>query len=536
VALALCKSRHGLTYRVHYKCERTLSQTIHESCVMHRIAIGGLYQESHSFSPAPADRAQFEAGYLLYGEEIVKTLTGLNHEIGGALATAQNHNIVPLLYGATGASGMPLRQDIFNTLCAQMCQRLQDALPVDGVFLAMHGAMVSEHIDDATGHVLAQLRTIVGPQIPIVASLDLHANVTKKMATSADALVGYHTAPHIDQSNTGARGMTLLLKMLNQDALPTMAHVQIPMILPPENGRTTQGPFSEIMDMVKSLEQKPGILAASAYAVQPWMDLPEMGCTVLVITHNDLPRAQQEAQHVAHAFWQCRNEFTQNLLSPTDIIQQALKDPNGPYIISDSSDSPSSGAPGDSTTFLKACIDANLNATTLINILDPNAALQAQSVGIGNSAQFTLGASLSNQFYQPITFKATVQSLSDGKFRNKGPGFRGFEFNMGLTAVLVHKGIRLVVMSQPVIQWDPELYRSQGLDPATAKLVGVKSPAAFRAAYEPFAQKVLVLDAPGVCSPNLKTFPWQRINRPIYPLDEIAEQGLSPGAKPFSAR
>lgn len=491
---------------------------------MHRIAIGGLYQESHSFSPAPADQEQFEAGYLLYGKDIIHTLGGLNHEIGGALSMAQSQDIVPLLYGATGASGMPLRQEIFDTLCAQMCQRLKDALPVNGIFLAMHGAMVAEHIPDATGHVLAQLRTLVGPHIPIVASLDLHANVTQQMATSANALVGYHTAPHIDQSDTGARGMTLLLKMLNQEASPTMALVQIPMILPPENGRTTDGPFSKIMDKVKVLEQSPNILAASAYPVQPWMDLPEMGCSVLVVANNNQSLAQNEAQSLAQDFWQQRKKFTQDLVAPANIIEQALRDPNGPYIISDSADSPSSGAPGDSTTFLKACLDAQIDTTTLINILDAPAAQKAKKVGVGNIAEFTLGASLSNQFYQPLTFKAKVQSLSDGTFRNKGPGFRGFEFNMGLTAVLVHKGIHLVVMSQPVIQWDPELYRSQGLDPATAKLTAVKSPAAFRAAYEPFAHKILILDAPGICSPNLKTFPWQHINRPIYPLDDLPEE------------
>ena len=490
---------------------------------MYRIALGGLYQESHTFSPAPADQKQFEAGYLLYGQDIIKTLAGLNHEIGGALHTAQGHDIVPLLYGATGASGMPLRRDIFDKLCTQMCQRLQEALPIDGVFLAMHGAMVAEHIDDATGHVLAQIRNIVGPHIPIVATLDLHANVTKQMATAADALVGYHTAPHIDQSDTGSRGMALLLKILNKEVRPTMAHVAIPMILPPENGRTTQGPFSNVMDQVKALEKMPNILAASAYPVQPWLDLPEMGCSTLVITHNDPALAQQKAQQLAQAFWQCREGFIEDLQSPSSIIQQALASPNGPYIISDSSDSPSSGAPGDSTTFLQACVEAKLEAKTLINILDPNAAQKAQKIGIGQTATFTLGASLSHQFYKPFTFEATVKSLSDGKFTNKGPGFRGFEFNMGLTAVLVHKGIHLVVMSQPVIQWDPELYRSQGLDPATAKLIAVKSPAAFRAAYEPFAEKVLVLDAPGVCSPNLKTFPWKRINRPIYPLDNISE-------------
>lgn len=495
---------------------------------MYRIAIGGLYQESHSFSPAPADKPQFEAGYLLYGEEVLEALTGLNHEIGGAIDRAKGQQLLPLLYGATGASGMPLRREIFESLCAEMCQRLQDSLPVDGVFLAMHGAMVAEHIDDATGHVLAQVRKVVGPNVPIIASLDLHANVTKQMVNIADGLVGYHTAPHIDQHSTGARGMALLLQILENEVTPTMAHVQIPMILPPENGRTTEGPFAQIMADIKALEKDDSVLAASAYAVQPWMDLPEMGCSILTVTNNNPALAKQKAREIALKFWELRAAFTEDLITPQDLIQEALSSEQGPYIIADSSDSPSSGAPGDSTTFLKACLEANIQATTLINILDPEVARQAQEIGIGNHGAFTVGASLSKQFYQPITFNATVQSLSNGKFTNKGPGFTGFEFDMGLTAVLKHAGIRLVVMSKPVIQWDPELYRSQGLDPATAKLVAVKSPAAFRAAYEPLAAKVIVLDAPGVCSPNLLTFPWKRINRPIYPLDEVNEETWLP--------
>jgi len=491
---------------------------------MYRIAIGGLYQESHSFSPAPADKPQFEAGYLLHGEKVLEALTGLNHEIGGAIDQSKGHQLLPLLYGATGASGMPLRREIFESLCEDMCHRLQNCLPVDGVFLAMHGAMVAEHIDDATGHVLAQVRRVVGPTVPIIASLDLHANVTKQMVNIADGLVGYHTAPHIDQHNTGARGMALLLQILENKAIPTMAHVQIPMILPPENGRTTDGPFAQIMADIKALEQDESVLAASAYAVQPWMDLPEMGCSILTITNNNPELAKQKAREIALKFWKSRDGFTEDLITPQDLIQEALGSDQGPYIVADSSDSPSSGAPGDSTTFLKACLEAKIEATTLINILDPEVAKQAQEIGIGNHGRFTVGASLSKQFYQPITIDATVQSLSNGKFTNKGPGFTGFEFDMGLTAVLKHAGIRVVVMSKPVIQWDPELYRSQGLDPATAKLVSVKSPAAFRAAYEPLAAKVIVLDAPGVCSPNLKTFPWKRINRPIYPLDDLTEE------------
>jgi len=315
--------------------------------------------------------------------------------------------------------------------------------------------------------------------------------------------------------------MELLLQIAAKKVKPELSLRQIPMIVPGENGRTTEGPFSEVMDQVIRLEQEPGVLAASAYTVQPWLDLPEMGCSVVVVTDGDVRRAESEAEHLAREFWERRKDFMPHLTPVQEAIDRVLTDERRPYVFSDSADAPSSGAPGDSTALLKVLLDRNISEAALLNIVDPEAVSVVHRAGVGATLQLTVGAAFSSTFYKPVTFAAYVKSLSDGTFRIKGAGFRGVKVRMGRTAVVVSGGIQLVIMEQPVFQWGPELYRSQGLEPTDSKIVVAKSPVAFRAAYGPLAAEIIVPDLPGVCSPNFKLFPWEKLSRPIYPLDDL---------------
>ena len=485
-----------------------------------RIAIGGLYQESHSFSPAPATIDEFLACTLLRGEETFERLSGMNHEVAGALEVLSDHDCIPLLYGATAASGMPLRKSCYDRLKAEYLALVRASMPLDGVVMTMHGAMVAEHIDDATGDLIDSVRNVVGPGIPITVSLDLHANVTRRMARSADALVGYHTAPHIDQKDTGRRAAQVMQHLLGGGRVE-QAHCQIPMIVAAENGQTTVGPYSEVMNLALELETRPDILSASVFSVQPWLDLPEVGSSVVVVTDGDRALAQQEAERLARELWNRREAFEPKLTPYETAIDEALASEGRPFVFSDSADAPSSGAPGDSTVLLSALLDRKVQDPVYLNIVDPVAVARAEEVGVDNTGSVTVGASLTDQFYTPVSFAGTVRTLFDGTFRFKGPGFHGVTFGMGKTAVWVVGGIHLVVMERGVLQWDPELYRCVGLEPGDARIVMAKSPAAFRAAYDELAHKIVNIDAPGVCSPNLQSFPWRRISRPIYPLDEF---------------
>jgi microcystin degradation protein MlrC len=354
-----------------------------------------------------------------------------------------------------------------------------------------------------------------------VGTLDLHANVTRHMVDQATALVGYHTAPHVDQYETGQRGMELLYATLMGHANPMTALRRLPMLLPGETARTTDGPYAEVMEQAKGLARCMEILDNSVFSVQPWLDVYDVGCSVLVISDGDGRLAEAEADRLADTFWERRHEFGVELTPTADAVDYALSSADRPIILADSADAPSSGAPGDSTVVLKALLDARPSRDCFLNIVDPQAVATLIKAGVGQQVTLQIGAKFAPAFYAPVEVTGQVKLISDGEFVQKGPGFHGEVLHRGRTAVLKNGRIHLVVMERAVRQWDPELYRSVGLEPRDAQIVVVKSPAAFRAAYEPFAAEIIIIDAPGVCSPDLRSFPFRRARRPLYPLDEF---------------
>jgi microcystin degradation protein MlrC len=487
-----------------------------------RITIGNIVQESNSFSPVPGSWDHFPPGHLLRGEDVIVQRAGTRTEVGGVIdvATAQDITLVPLVSATTSASAGPMLDTVFTALRDELVDGLRAAGPFDGVLLVLHGAMSSESYEDATGEILRAARAAVGADMPLVATLDLHANVTQQMVEQAGALVGYHTAPHIDLYETGQRAMRLLSRMVRGMARPVAALRRLPMIVPAENGRTTEGPYADVMDRAIELMQRPDVLDISAFSVQPWLDVADVACTV-VVNADSAALADELADELADMFWERRERFEVTLAPAAATIDRALASDRGPFVLADSADAPSSGAPGDSTAVLELLIAAQPEQLCLHNIVDPSAVAAMFAVGAGAELTLMIGAGSGVSFYQPIEVTGRVRLLSDGNFVNKGLGFQGVVFRRGRTAVFDIGQVALVVMERAVIQWDPELYRSLGLEPADARIVIVKSPAAFRAAYEPLAAEVAVLDAPGVCSPNLRALPFVRVRRPIFPLDDL---------------
>jgi len=488
-----------------------------------RIAIGNIVQESNSFTPVPGSWEHFPPGHLLRGDEIIAQRAGTRTEIGGAIEVARAEGIalVPLISATTSASAGPMLGPVFAALRDELVAGLAGAGPIDGVLLVLHGAMAAEGYEDATGEVLRAARAAAGPDMPLVATLDLHANVTQRMVQHAGALVGYHTAPHIDLYETGQRGMRLLSRMVHGTARPVAALRRLPMIVPAENGRTTEGPYAEVIDRAIELMRRPGVPDISAFSVQPWLDVEDVGSSV-VVNADSLALADALADELADMFWDRRHRFDVTLAPAAATIERALAADRGPFVLADSADAPSSGAPGDSTAVLELLIAARPAHTCLHNIVDPAAVAAMFDAGAGAEQTLSIGAGSGVPFYRPIEVTGRVRRLSDGDFVNKGLGFQGVTFRRGRTAVFEIGQLALVVMERPVIQWDPELYRSLGLEPRDARIVIVKSPAAFRAAYEPLAAEVAVIDAPGVCSPNLRALPFTHARRPLFPLDEVA--------------
>ncbi len=487
-----------------------------------RIAVGMFSHEANTFSPHPTGWDDFAGPQLRRGDEMLAGLSTAKTELSGALSVLTRepgYEIVPLL-AAHAMPGGPVLQPVFCALTDELLSRLEAALPVDGVLLVLHGAMMAEETPDATGEILRRVRALVGPGVPVVGTLDLHANVTARMVREATVLVGYQTAPHVDMYQVGSRAARLLLATMRGEISPTMALVRLPMILPPENSTHNWGPLADVIREAQALENRGTILHASIYPTQPWLDTEDMAASVLVVTDNAPAAAEEQAHALARTFWAGRHRFVADLVPPDEAVRRALARADGTVVFCDSADSTSSGSTGDSTAILGALLRAApFEPVALVNIVDPEAVSRAVESGVGATITVSVGAKLAPEYFQPVILSGRVKMISDGDFYHKGPGMHGVLQRMGRAVVLIAGGIHLVVMERAVSQWDPQLYRSLGEEPDDARIVQVKSPMAFRAAYADIADEILIIAAPGAASPDIVTLPWKRVPRPIYPLD-----------------
>ncbi len=487
-----------------------------------RILLGGLTHEANTFSPHAADLTDFDSRQLLRGNEILAGWQSTRTEQAGALSVFESDescSVVPTFL-ARGISGGPIVSNVYRLLLEELVASIEAALPADGILLVLHGAMMAENEPDATGEILARVRQAAGPDMPIVGTLDLHANVTKRMVEEATALVGYQTAPHVDMHETGQKAAQVLLKIVAGSLQPTSALIRLPMLLPPENSTHMWGPLAEVIAMVHKMEADGEIVHGSVYPVQPWMDTEDMAASVLVVTDDDLASAQRHAQRAAERFWALRHEFHVQLVPPTAAVEQALRREGGTVILCDSADSTTSGSTGDSTDILSAVLAVNeTEHRVLLNVVDPEVVEQALGAGISATIEVMVGGKAAPQYFAQVAFRGYVKTISDGVFTFKGPGMHGVPHQMGRTVVLVKDNIHLVVMERPVSQWDPQLYRSLGEEPSDARIVQVKSPMAFRAGYEGIYDDIIIVATNGAANPDLVNLPWQKLPRPIYPLD-----------------
>jgi len=485
-----------------------------------RIAIAMMSHEANSFCPRVTTVDDFA---LLRGAQMLAGWRSASTEISGAMSVLDalpGCEVVPTL-GARALSGAPLPREDYESLLKALLAHLGAALPVDGVLLVLHGAMVAEGFADATGHALWAVRELVGEDVPVVGTLDLHANVTHQMVSQATALIGYQTMPHVDMFETGARAARVLVDTIAGRLVPKMALVRLPFLLPPEVTTHTEGPLAAVLDLAHEQEACDGVAHVGVYPVQPWLDIADVASSVVMVADARVDDAGCRVRSIAEYWWSRRDGFVPDLVAPVDAVARALGRESGTVILCDSADATSSGSTGDSTAVLRAVLDAAPRSqTALLNIVDSEAVGKAIEAGVGNSARLYVGGSLAPQYFGPVEVEGRVKTISDGVFRFKGPGKRGVEHHMGRTVVLVRDGLYLVIMERAVSQWDPELYRSVGLEPKDARIVQVKSPRAFRAAYAGIFDEVIVVDAPGAASPRFDRLPWQRLTRPIYPLDE----------------
>lgn len=449
-------------------------------------------------------------------------LTHANGTVAGMIRVLRDAKaeIAPLLVASTCPGG-PLTLACYKSLKEEMLKRLQKALPVAGVLLALHGSAAVEEIGDLEGDLLAAVRQVVGPKVPIVATLDLHAHVTEAMVENADGLVAWETYPHRDTVETGERGARLMLSIVSGDVRPTMALAKVPVLVGGVLGHTEgEGPFANVMRFGKSHEGKDGIVSVSVFLVHPYLDLPDMGGGGLVITNNDMDRATALAEEIARRYWERRFDLDPPVYSPEEAIRRGMQVEGGPVLLAETADCCGGGAAGDSVATLKALLAADLSVPALVPVVDPAAAALCHKTGTGKEVTLSLGHKLDPRWGKPIDLTARIVRLTDGIFRYTGGIWVGQEAHMGPSAVLQTGTVQVLVTTHGTYDWADEQFRSAGLDTRSAKFVVVKNPMNHRLAYADNHKAAFILDTPGPTPAVMHKVNYRNLRRPYYPADK----------------
>ena len=482
-----------------------------------RVAVGGILTECNDFGGQPIDVAAFERFELRYGDDVLGVAGGV---MGGMLEVLDEREAtpVPLLFASTSPGG-PLTDECYETLRRDLLAALEAVLPVDAVLLALHGAAVSESVHDIEGDLLAAARALAGPGVPIVATLDLHAHVTEAMVTNADGLVAWETYPHRDSYTTGRRGAALLVDAAVGAARPAMVMAKVPVLTGAVHGSTEgDGPFADMMRKAKVLEKRPDVLSTSMFLVHPFIDRPGMGSGGLVITDGDPKAARAAAVALAEEYWRRRHEFEPDMSSPAEAVRQGLEIDDRPIVLMETADACGGGAAGDSVACIAALAELAPDAPSVAPVVDADAAARCHAAGVGAEVTLQLGHRLDPRWGAPMTITGTVESLTDGRFVYEGGIWEGVVGEMGPTAVLRSGGLQIVIATHPTYEWTGEQYASVGVDIQSPKFAVVKNPMNYRMVY-PDAPTVIVIDSPGPTPASVRSLPFQRMQRPFFPLD-----------------
>lgn len=483
---------------------------------MFRILIAECKQEVSSFNPVPSSLTDFE---ILWGPDFLDYHRGLNSEVAGALNVFESRadlQLVPAYSARAITSGGTLAAEDFTQLAAEFLALVQAAGEVDAVYFSLHGAMSAENESDPEGYLLAETRKIVGERIPIVISLDLHGILTDRMLTHSDAVVVYHTYPHIDFASTGERAARLLLGILEGAAHPVTAVVPIPALVRGNELITATGLFGQMVGYAKALEEGPGGLSAGMFIGNPFTDVPELRSNSLVVLNGETERAEREALKLAQDFWAVHAQLHQPLISLEEAVERTLANTSGTTILTDAADATSSGASGDSNAILAALMQRGYTGRLLTPVVDPNAVLDAMKAGVGATIRTTIGGELDPARFQPLAVTAQVRMLSDGDFVSESNGaiWRG-----GPTAVLQVGRHIVLATSRAVSLYDRSLFLGHGQEPTRFDAVVVKSPHCQPHFFNTWAAQTLHVDAPGSTSANLPYLGHTVCARPIFPLD-----------------
>jgi microcystin degradation protein MlrC len=495
--------------------------------MLKRILIAECKQEVSTFNPHLSQYSDFK---VRKGQELLAYHRTVRNEIGGALSVLEGMRdleLSPTYSACFITSGGTLSSPAWHRIASEFIDEIQAAPPVDGVYLCMHGAMAAEDELDPEGFLIERIRQSLGDDVPIVVSLDLHGILTDRMVEHSDAIVAYHTYPHVDFFETGQRAARLLLRVL-AGARPTTAKVAIPALVRGDELITETGLFGNSIRLAQQIESSPSGLSAGMFIGNPFTDVPDLQTYSYVVTDNDPDLAAREAIRIAESFWPNRHRMQVPLVSLDEMATRLQQPSRGTIALVDAADATSSGASGDSNAILRKLIECGYAGRVLMPLVDARAVRQAMSAGIGKTIQTRVGGTLDPLRFQPVEIEGVVRHLSDGLFRSES---FGEVWDAGPSAVLECNNFTLAISSRAVSLYDRSFFYSLGQNPRSFDAVVVKSPHCQPHMYADWCEAMINVDAPGSSSANLPYLGHTRCVRPIFPLD--ADVTFDPIAKSF---
>jgi microcystin degradation protein MlrC len=488
-----------------------------------KVGLVGLYHESNTFVPQPTTIENFKKGRYLKGQDIVNEYKNAHHEIGGMIEILQQEDmeIIPLLY-AEATPGGTITAETYEALLDDLMKEVDKVLPVDAFVVAPHGAGVSEKIPDMDGHWLSRLRGKLGPGIPIVGTLDLHANVSPLMVSSTNALVSYRQNPHVDQRERGKDAARLLVRQLRKEIKLEQVLVQVPVAISIEQQLTADEPCKSLYQYAQSLSEQQGIVSLSIQLGFPYADVEEMGTSIIVVSDNNRDLALTTGEKLKNYIIEHKESFVGK---KNDIHSSLLqvKESRKPALLLDMGDNIGGGSPGNNICLLEA-LEQQKELAYFVCIYDPAAVSDAEKHSVGERFNLSIEG-IEGEENKTIGIDVTLIQICDGNFKENNPRHGGqVNYKMGKTAIVSpREGSIIMLTSLRIPPFSLQQLLSVGIDPSAFDAIVAKGVNAPIAAYAPVCPTIIQVNTPGVTQADMTMFTFNNRRKPIFPFENDIE-------------
>ena len=488
-----------------------------------KILVSQFCHETNTFAVDRTDIERFKKFAYMSGEAVLNTRKGGTDYISGMLSKAEELGVELIPgFSAFGVGGLILKETYEDIKKQTLNALVRHKGEYEGVCLSLHGAASSENIDDLELDFVSKVREIVGKDMPVTASFDLHGNISKEMVDMLDGVFTVKEYPHIDCDKMGALALDTLVRIIRGETKTFLVHKSLKMMIPPATACTFYNPALKIKEHIAKYKEEKGIIDISFFHGFPYADLSITGSSI-VVTAPDKDSAETAAKEISHYIWNMRKEFdAKDYLNVVDALDKAIAIEGKPIVINETSDNPGGGTPADGTHLLRELLKRDLPDTCFGFIYDPGFVALCAKAGVGNKVSGLLGAKTDKIHGEPIEVKdALVKKLTDGRFISKSPVFnKGAEISMGDSALIRAGNVDVIIGSVRMQTLDDALFLLHDINISDYKIVALKSTQHFRAVFDAIAKAIVTADPPGIHTANFSLLSYKKLTRPLYPLDQ----------------